>query len=132
MRKKSEIDSFAALVTNKLLEKNKKQSELAREMNWSNRKMNNVIYGKNHHSGPNQTGLYQRTDLDCFLLALHLDPSPEFLSQLILNRNEIVAWGMQAFAECDSVVDILQKLEDDDMHFLDEYLAADEQPDYDE
>ena len=131
MARGREVDPFTALIKAKLKEKHLTQRQVADQLHWDDNKISRVITGKNYHNGSNQTGVYNRTEIDCVKLASVLDPSPEFVAQLILSRNGFVRWSM-GLKDCDGIADVLVKVEEDEIEELYDLLYADEKPDDDE
>lgn len=131
MARGRDVDPSAAVAKAKLKEKKMTQRMLADQLSWTDNKVSRVITGKNNHTGPNQTGIYNRREIDFILLASVLDPSPEFMAQLLLNRNRLVCWAMN-LKGCEGLADVLVKAEEDEIEEFDVILYADEEPDEDE
>ena len=131
MARGREVDPFTALIKAKLKEKNLKQIDLVYMLDWSESKVSSIISGKNYHKGPNQSGVYHRKPSDVLCLAVAIDPSPEFIQEVVNTFDPVIRWFTQ-LRGCKSLADVEAKAEEDGVPWFEEQRKKDELPDKDE
>lgn len=119
MARGREVDPFTAIVKAKIKENNLMQRQIADMLGWTDNKVSRFISGKNYHKGKNQTGVFKRSYEDALKLACAIEPSPEFIREVLENFSEEIRWFLN-LTGCKSLADVLEKMEDDGKHWFDD------------
>ncbi len=107
------------------------QKDLAYMLGFSVKHINTLISGVNYHKGENQTGKFKRKNHECLMLAYALNPTPAFIEMMHLDEDDEVKWAL-TLKDCNGIADVMLKMEADNKHWLDDFIAMDEVPDIDE